>query len=71
MGGGGGLGWVGIVSTASIDVVLKCWAPLPAQLTLQGVAGFPALDSGLQDTTDPGRPGCSESSYSPVLYSSR
>ena len=44
------------MSTASLDVVLKRWAPAPPQLTLQGIAGSPALDSGLQDTTDPGQP---------------
>ena len=42
---GDGMGWDGIVSTASIDAFLKRWAPLPPQLTLQGVAGSPALDS--------------------------
>ena len=47
------MGWDGIVSTASIDAFLKCRAPLPPQLTLQGVAGSPALDSGLRDTYDP------------------
>ena len=57
----GGMGWDGMVSTASIDSFLKRWAPLPPQLTLQGVAGSPALDSGLQDTTDPGRPRRGES----------
>ena len=56
-----GMGWDGIVSIASIDAFLKRWAPLPPQLTLQGVAGSPALDSGLQDTTDPGRPRRGES----------
>ena len=45
------------MSTASVDVVLERWAPLPPQLTSQGVAGFPALDSGLQDTLTLGDPG--------------
>ena len=49
------------MSTASIDGVLKHWAPLPPQLTLQGVAGFPVLDSELQDTRDLGQPRCGES----------
>ena len=51
---GGALGWDGIVSTASIDIFLKRLAPLPPQVTLEVVAGPPLLDSGLQDTTDPG-----------------
>ena len=43
------MGWDGIVSTASIDVVPEHWAPLPLQLT--------SLDSGLQDTMTLGDPG--------------
>ena len=53
-GGGGG---DGIGSTTSIDVVLKRPVPLPPWLTLQGVSGFPALDSGLQDIAAPERVG--------------
>ena len=52
-----GMGWDGMVSTTSIDVVLERWAPLPPQLTSQGVVGFPALDSGLQNTLTLGDPG--------------
>ena len=60
-GGGEGMGWDRIVSTASIDAFVKRWAPLPLQLTLHGVTGSAALDSGVQDTTDPGRPRRGES----------
>ena len=45
------------MSTASIDAFLKRWARLPPQLTLHGVARSPVLDSGMQDTIHPGRPG--------------
>ena len=50
------MGWDGIVSTASIEAFLRRWSPLPPQLTLQGVVGSPALDSGLQHTIDPNDP---------------
>ena len=53
------MGWDSVHT--SIDAFLKRWAPLPPQLTLQGVASSPTLDSGLQGTTNPGRPICGES----------
>ena len=52
----------GIVSTTSIDGVLKRPVPLPPWLTLQGVSGF------LRWTADPKRPGRSESRHTHLLF---
>ena len=48
-----GLGWVGCVSTHQIGFPGALSVAQTEKLTHQGVAGHPALDPGLQSTTDP------------------